>query len=120
MKEMKEMKRKRRENKTKNNFCFFLFVMKALVHVSSTYAHCDKFCVKETVYPAEIDWRKTIEMAENVDEHILDILTTKYVSHVIDIIFLQGISSKELGNYFPDTWARYRILTSSQRNWPKV
>ncbi|XP_035718298.1 fatty acyl-CoA reductase 1-like [Vespa mandarinia] len=51
----------------------------ALVHISSTYAHCDKSCVEETTYPAEIDWRQTIEITENVDDHILTILTSKYI-----------------------------------------
>ncbi|KAL2712562.1 LOW QUALITY PROTEIN: fatty acyl-CoA reductase 1-like isoform X2 [Vespula squamosa] len=51
----------------------------AFIHISSTYAHCDKPCVNETVYPAEVDWRKSIEMAENVDDHLLRTLTAKYI-----------------------------------------
>ncbi|KAF7401192.1 hypothetical protein HZH68_007012 [Vespula germanica] len=51
----------------------------AFIHISSTYAHCDKSCVNEIIYPAEIDWRKTIDMAENVDDHLLRIITAKYI-----------------------------------------
>ncbi|XP_046821694.1 fatty acyl-CoA reductase 1-like [Vespa crabro] len=51
----------------------------ALVHISSTYAHCDKPCVEEKTYPAEINWRQTIETIENADDHILNILTSKYI-----------------------------------------
>lgn len=32
------------------------------------------------MYPAHADWREAIEIAENVDPHVLDILTPHYMS----------------------------------------
>ncbi|XP_014207378.1 putative fatty acyl-CoA reductase CG5065 [Copidosoma floridanum] len=49
----------------------------ALVHVSSTYSHTDKYCVEEKIYPFEMDWKKAIRIAETVDDHTLRILTPK-------------------------------------------
>ncbi|XP_015586726.1 fatty acyl-CoA reductase 1 isoform X2 [Cephus cinctus] len=51
----------------------------AFVHVSSTYSQADKPEVKEIVYPAEVDWKQTIKIAENVDDHTLRILTPKFL-----------------------------------------
>ncbi|XP_011147424.1 fatty acyl-CoA reductase 1 isoform X4 [Harpegnathos saltator] len=46
-----------------------------LLHVSSTYAHIDKPVIDEVLYPAEVDWRRVIEIAETIDEHVLKMLT---------------------------------------------
>ncbi|KAK2583904.1 hypothetical protein KPH14_001175 [Odynerus spinipes] len=54
----------------------------ALVHVSSTYAHADKPVVEETLYPAEVDWKRTIKIAENVDNNVLKTLTAKYMGPI--------------------------------------
>ncbi|XP_051167352.1 putative fatty acyl-CoA reductase CG5065 isoform X2 [Leptopilina boulardi] len=51
----------------------------ALVHVSTSYSQADKPCVEEKIYPIDVDWKKTIKIAENVDDHVLRILTPKYM-----------------------------------------
>lgn len=51
----------------------------ALVHVSSTYANADKSVINEVVYPSGDDWRKVIEIAENVDMDVLKAFTAKYM-----------------------------------------
>ncbi|KAG7201517.1 hypothetical protein KM043_004269 [Ampulex compressa] len=53
--------------------------LKALVHVSSTYAHAEKPVVEEITYPFEVDWKNTIKIAETVDEDVLQIFTAKYL-----------------------------------------
>ncbi|XP_012288416.1 fatty acyl-CoA reductase 1 [Orussus abietinus] len=53
--------------------------LETLVHVSTTYSHTDKPVVKEELYPADVDWKKTIKVAENLDDHVLRILTSKYL-----------------------------------------
>lgn len=50
------------------------------LHISTTYCHTDRPEVGEQLYPAHADWQKTIELAENVDEHVLQTLTLKYIS----------------------------------------
>ncbi|KAL7304301.1 hypothetical protein TKK_0003102 [Trichogramma kaykai] len=51
----------------------------ALMHVSSTYSHTDKYVVEEELYPCEVDWKKAIKMAETIDDHTLRILTPKFM-----------------------------------------
>ncbi|EFN74412.1 Fatty acyl-CoA reductase 1 [Camponotus floridanus] len=50
-----------------------------LVYVSSTYSQVDKFVVDEIVYPMEIDWRKTIQIAETMDDYVLEVFKSKYL-----------------------------------------
>lgn len=49
------------------------------MHVSTTYCQSDKFEVEEKIYPSEVDWKRSIKIAENVDEQVLEALTAKYV-----------------------------------------
>ncbi|XP_033224121.1 putative fatty acyl-CoA reductase CG5065 [Belonocnema kinseyi] len=51
----------------------------ALVHVSTAYSQADKPQVEEKVYPFNVDWKKSIRIAENVDNHLLRTLTPKYM-----------------------------------------
>ncbi|XP_044261531.1 putative fatty acyl-CoA reductase CG5065 [Tribolium madens] len=51
----------------------------SFVHISTTYCNTDRKVIGEQLYPAHADWRKTIEIAETVDKHALNILTEKYV-----------------------------------------
>ncbi|XP_020296922.1 fatty acyl-CoA reductase 1-like [Pseudomyrmex gracilis] len=52
----------------------------ALVYVSTAFTQCDKPVVDEVFYPLEdVDWRKTIHIAENIDNEILKIFTAKYI-----------------------------------------
>ena len=63
----------------KHKLRHFLFKFKALVHVSTTYSQADKPQVEEKVYPFDVDWKKSIRIAENVDDHLLRTLTPKWV-----------------------------------------
>ena len=47
------------------------------MHLSTAYCNCDRNVLEEVLYPAHADWRKMIEIAENTDEHTLNILTEK-------------------------------------------
>ncbi|KAB0802588.1 hypothetical protein PPYR_04774 [Photinus pyralis] len=49
------------------------------LHISTTYCNVDHQVVDERLYPPHADWRKTIEIAENIDEHHLQVLTEKYI-----------------------------------------
>ncbi|RZC36968.1 NAD binding 4 domain containing protein, partial [Asbolus verrucosus] len=53
--------------------------VEVLVHISTTYCNIDREVIKEQLYPAHADWEKTIEIAENVDKHTLNVLTSKYI-----------------------------------------
>ncbi|XP_063926565.1 fatty acyl-CoA reductase 1-like [Zophobas morio] len=49
------------------------------VHISTTYCNSDRKVVEERLYPAVADWEKTIEIAENIDRHTLNVLAEKYI-----------------------------------------
>lgn len=50
------------------------------MHVSTTYCNTDKKDVHEIVYPPHADWKKTIEIAENYNDEVLQILTLSYIN----------------------------------------
>ncbi|CAG9576943.1 unnamed protein product [Danaus chrysippus] len=53
--------------------------LEAFVHVSTSYANTNRQCIDEIIYPASGNWRDTLEVIENVDEHTLNVLTPKYL-----------------------------------------
>ncbi|KAJ8935190.1 hypothetical protein NQ314_012946 [Rhamnusium bicolor] len=52
--------------------------LEVFFHFSTTYCQSDKKVVEEELYPPHADWRKTIEVIENGDPHVLEVLTSKY------------------------------------------
>lgn len=58
-------------------FYIYLHLLKALVYISTAYAHVNIPIVEEKVYPPIADWRKMIKAAETLDEHILNIFAAK-------------------------------------------
>ncbi|XP_044737512.1 putative fatty acyl-CoA reductase CG5065 [Chrysoperla carnea] len=54
--------------------------LKVLLHVSTTYCNTDKKDIQEIVYPPHADWKKTIEIAENYNDEVLQILTLPYIN----------------------------------------
>ncbi|KAJ8935188.1 hypothetical protein NQ314_012944 [Rhamnusium bicolor] len=52
--------------------------LEVFFHFSTTYCQSDKKVVEEKLYPPHADWRKTIEVIENADPHVLEVLTSKY------------------------------------------
>ncbi|XP_012256162.2 putative fatty acyl-CoA reductase CG5065 [Athalia rosae] len=51
----------------------------ALLHVSTTYGNTDRPVVDEKLYPPHANWKKTINIAETIDEHTLNCMTAKYL-----------------------------------------
>ncbi|XP_055842354.1 fatty acyl-CoA reductase 1-like [Episyrphus balteatus] len=52
--------------------------IKAFVHISTTYSNPDKHVVEEELYPAKVDWRTAIKLAENYSTEMLNIFNLKY------------------------------------------
>ncbi|KAJ8947338.1 hypothetical protein NQ314_008642, partial [Rhamnusium bicolor] len=48
-------------------------------HVSTAYCNSDKKVIEEKLYPAHLDWRQAIQLAEEIDEHDLEIFTPKFI-----------------------------------------
>ncbi|XP_053686037.1 fatty acyl-CoA reductase wat-like, partial [Sabethes cyaneus] len=51
--------------------------LKSLVHISTTYCNPEIFDVEEKIYPAKMDWRLAIRMAETLESEKLDALVLK-------------------------------------------
>jgi len=48
-----------------------------MVHVSTTYCNIDRAVNEEVVYPAHVDWRHIIKIAESEDPATAQILHAK-------------------------------------------
>ncbi|XP_077263221.1 fatty acyl-CoA reductase 1-like [Temnothorax americanus] len=55
--------------------------LKALVYVSTAFAHVNEQFIEEKAYPPIADWQKMIEIAESLDEHTLNIFTAKCLDY---------------------------------------
>lgn len=64
------------------------------MHISTAYSQADKPIVEEKHYPSEADWKKTIKIAETLDEELLKTFTPKW-DFSIHLIYLQS----NLSNY---------------------
>jgi fatty acyl-CoA reductase len=53
-------------------FALTLKNLKTFIHVSTTYCYPDYEFIDEKMYPAHGDWRRVIEMAENLDTEVLE------------------------------------------------
>ncbi|CAH2101760.1 unnamed protein product [Euphydryas editha] len=56
--------------------------LEVLLHVSTSYANTNRKCIEEVVYPAFADWRDTLEVCENLDDHTLNVITPKYLGEL--------------------------------------
>ncbi|XP_044762651.1 putative fatty acyl-CoA reductase CG5065 [Coccinella septempunctata] len=55
--------------------------LKAFVHVSTTYCHCDLTVLEEKTYPAPHDPRKLIDIAGWIDEKLLELMTPHLIKN---------------------------------------
>ncbi|KAL6254617.1 hypothetical protein P5V15_013925 [Pogonomyrmex californicus] len=56
----------------------------ALIYVSTAYTQTNNRVIEEKAYPPKADWRKTIQIAEVLDNHILNTFTDKYMNNAIN------------------------------------
>lgn len=54
--------------------------IKVVLHVSTTYSHPELKIVGEKIHEPYVDWKKTIKIAEKMDEDILNMMTVKYTT----------------------------------------
>lgn len=73
--------------------------LKTFIHVSTAYIQPRNFYVQEKIYSSDADWRTFIEMAENLDDKLLDMLTPKWVIYSFSISGHE--SSRILANSIP-------------------
>uniref|UniRef100_A0A182WCN9 Fatty acyl-CoA reductase n=1 Tax=Anopheles minimus TaxID=112268 RepID=A0A182WCN9_9DIPT len=51
--------------------------LRAVVHISTTYCNPELMHVEEKIYPAKMDWREAIRMAESFDTAVLETVKQK-------------------------------------------
>lgn len=74
--------------------------LKALVYVSTAYAHINNPVIQEKVYPPIADWRKMIKAAESLDEHILNVFTAKCLENFPNTyIFSKNLAESVITDY---------------------
>ncbi|XP_065217916.1 putative fatty acyl-CoA reductase CG5065 [Planococcus citri] len=88
-----------------------------LVHVSTTYCNCYRKIVEETIYPAPMNWKEAIFMAENCDPVLTNILSKKYLGAFPNsYVFTKNLSEsllKEECKDIPTVIFRPSIVISS-------
>ena len=93
--------------------------IKVMMHVSTTYCNTHHPVIEEEIYPALADWRKTIKIAENVDEDVVNILTPKYSSFMPNTYtFTKGLAEQVINDYkdkVPLVLFRPSIVISAMR-----
>ncbi|XP_072763113.1 fatty acyl-CoA reductase 1-like [Anoplolepis gracilipes] len=92
----------------------------ALVYVSTAYSHLENPIIEEKTYPPIADWRKMIKVAESLDEHILNIFTTKCLNNIPNTyIFSKNLAEsiiQEYSSFLPCTIVRPSIVIHSLRD----
>lgn len=80
-------------------FAETLPLLKVVVHVSTTYCNPHIRTIYEKVYPANADWRATIELAETKPD-LLDQMTLKYTNFEPNTYtFTKGLAEQVVNEY---------------------
>lgn len=74
--------------------------IKAIMHVSTTYSNVHLNTVKEEIYPAIADWRKTIEICEKFNDDELLHLTDHYTNFMPNTyVFSKNLAENVSNDY---------------------
>jgi alcohol-forming fatty acyl-CoA reductase len=53
--------------------------LQSFVHISTAYSNCPRMEIEEKFYPPPVDYRECIKLAENCDNHVLNVTTEKLI-----------------------------------------
>ncbi|XP_013185409.1 putative fatty acyl-CoA reductase CG5065 [Amyelois transitella] len=56
--------------------------LSVMLHVSTSYSNTNRDTIEEIMYPPHADWRETMDICENLDEHTIRVLTPKYLGEI--------------------------------------
>ncbi|XP_055912310.1 fatty acyl-CoA reductase 1-like [Eupeodes corollae] len=74
--------------------------LKAFMHISTTYSNPDKHVVEEELYPAKVNWRTAIDMAEKYSTEMLNIFNLKYSGFQPNTYtFTKGLAEQIVNDY---------------------
>ncbi|KAG5327386.1 FACR1 reductase, partial [Pseudoatta argentina] len=92
--------------------------LKALVYISTAFAHLNKTFIEEKMYPPIADWRKMIEIVETLDEHTLNVFMVKCLHYAPNTyIFSKNLAENVIQEYsssLPCAIVRPSIIGPSQ------
>ncbi|CAH2101611.1 unnamed protein product [Euphydryas editha] len=57
-------------------------VIVSFIHVSTSYSNTNRDPIEEIMYPPHADWRDTLQVCEELDDHTLQVLTPKYLGEL--------------------------------------
>ncbi|XP_014472229.1 PREDICTED: fatty acyl-CoA reductase 1-like [Dinoponera quadriceps] len=91
--------------------------LSVLVHISTAYTKLDEVVIDETVHPVEADWRKTIQIAEALDDDISEVFKSKYLGKLPNhYVFSKRLAEQIIVDYsrsLPCVICRPSLVVSS-------
>lgn len=74
--------------------------LKVVLHVSTTYSNVFVHTVEEKVYPPAADWKKTIEICENLDDEQLNNFSQHFINFMpTTYVFSKGLAEQVSQDY---------------------
>jgi alcohol-forming fatty acyl-CoA reductase len=81
-------------------FALGLKNLKILCHISTTYSNVYESLIKEELYPAIADWRKTIEICEKFTDDELNVFETHYMNFMPNTyVFSKNLAEHVANDY---------------------
>ncbi|XP_014293865.1 putative fatty acyl-CoA reductase CG5065 [Halyomorpha halys] len=101
------------------HLCHSMINLEALIHVSTAYCNCDRYEVKEEIYPPPYDPEHIIQAMEWMDDELIQTLTPKLIgnrpnTYTFTKALTEHMLLKESGN-LPVAIVRPSIVISSVR-----
>lgn len=100
-------------------FALSLDQLASFVHISTTYCYPEESFIDEKTYPANGDWERAIEIAENVDTETLECLMQHFTNFSPNsYTFTKGLAEQiceYYRNQIPITIVRPSIVTGSEK-----
>ena len=93
--------------------------IKSVLHVSTTYSNLQRHVIEEEIYEPFVDWRKTIEICEKLDENLIDVVTQQYIDFMPNTyVFTKNLAEHVVKDYkdkVPLSLFRPSIVISSMK-----
>ena len=93
--------------------------IKVVMHVSTTYSHPELKYVGEKIHNPYVDWKKTIQICEKLDDDVLNLSTPKYTKFMPNTYtFTKALAEQVVDDYkndLPLVMFRPSIVISSMK-----
>lgn len=100
-------------------FALTLDNLVSFVHVSTTYCYPDQVRTDEKIYPVHGEWRKTIEIAEKLDDETFECFMSHYTNFMPNsYVYTKALSEQICNSYknrIPIIIVRPSIVVGTER-----